>query len=112
VALLMFILAPDLPAVVSAQQIQFQPGELLKAAGQTLDVGSYAIPCAADWNGEGRKDLLVGYQTAGKIALYLNSGSDASPVFTTSVNLQAGGRYLSPILGLRRAGPIRVRLRP
>jgi hypothetical protein len=55
-----------------------------------LDVGTYAIPCVGDWNGDGRKDLLVGYQAAGKIALYLNGGLDASPVFTISVNLQAG----------------------
>jgi hypothetical protein len=90
-ALLTLIFAPGLFEVVNAQQIQFRPGELLQAAGQSLDVGTYAIPCVADWNGDGRKDLLVGYQTAGKVALYLNTGSDASPVFTTSVNLQAGG---------------------
>jgi hypothetical protein len=45
----------------------------------------------ADWNGDGRKDLIVGYQTAGKVALYLNAGSDANPVFTSYANLQAGG---------------------
>jgi FG-GAP-like repeat len=91
VALLTLIFAPGLCQVVNAQQIQFRPGELLQAASQALRVSSYAIPCVADWNGDGRKDLLVGYQTAGKIALYLNTGSDANPVFTTSVNLQAGG---------------------
>jgi len=91
IALLTLMFAPALLEVVSAQQIQFRPGELLQAADRSLDVGDYAIPCVADWNGDGRKDLLVGYQTAGKVALYLNSGSDASPVFTTSVNLRAGG---------------------
>src|ERR1035437_4737861 len=91
VGLLTLVFAPGLFEVVNAQQIQFRPGELLQAASQALDVGTYAIPCVADWNGDGRKDLLVGYQTAGKVALYLNAGSDANPVFTTSVNLQAGG---------------------
>src|ERR1035437_2930775 len=91
VALLTLIFAPGLCQVVNAQQIQFRPGELLQAASQALRVSSYAIPCVADWNGDGRKDLPVGYQTAGKIALYLNTGSDSNPVFTTSVNLQAGG---------------------
>ena len=91
VALLALALAPGGLEIVQAQQIQFRPGVPLQAAGISLDVGSYAIPCVADWNGDGRKDLLVGYQTAGKVALYLNSGSDANPVFTTSVNLQAGG---------------------
>ena len=89
--LLTLLVAAGLCEAANAQQIQFRPGELLQAANQALDVGTYAIPCVADWNGDGRKDLLVGYQTAGKIALYLNTGSDANPVFTTSVNLQAGG---------------------
>src|ERR1019366_354195 len=89
--LLTLLVAACLCEAVNAQQIQFRPGVLLQAANQTFDVGTYAIPCVADWNGDGRKDLLVGYQTAGKIALYLNTGSDANPVFTTSVNLQAGG---------------------
>jgi hypothetical protein len=89
--LLALMVAACLCEAADAQQIQFRPGELLQAANQALDVGTYAIPCVADWNGDGRKDLLVGYQTAGKIAVYLNTGSDASPVFTTAVNLQAGG---------------------
>jgi hypothetical protein len=89
--LLALLVAASLCEAVNAQQIQFRPGELLQAAGQALGAGNYAIPCVADWNGDGRKDLLVGYQTASKIALYLNTGSDANPVFTTAVNLQAGG---------------------
>jgi hypothetical protein len=89
--LLALMIAAGLCGAVNAQQVQFRPGELLQAAGQALDMGNYAIPCVADWNGDGRKDLLVGYQTAGKIALYLNTGSDANPVFPTAVNLQAGG---------------------
>ncbi len=56
-----------------------------------LAPGSYAIPCVADWNGDGRKDLIVGYRYADKIAVYLNSGTDAEPAFTSFVNLQAGG---------------------
>ena len=77
--------------VVCAQEALLRPGELVRAAGVTLDVGDYAIPCAADWNGDGRKDLLVGYQAAGKVALYLNTGSEGSPAFTYAGNLQAGG---------------------
>jgi hypothetical protein len=90
-ALLILMLAAGLPAAAHAQQIQFRPGALLQASGTTLRVSAYAIPCVADWNGDGRKDLLVGYQTASKVALYLNTGTDANPVFTTSANLQAGG---------------------
>jgi hypothetical protein len=91
VTLLMLALMPGLSETASGQQIQFRPDQRLQAASKLLDVGDYAIPCAADWNGDGRTDLLVGYQTASKIALYLNSSTNASPVFTNSVNLQAGG---------------------
>jgi len=76
---------------VIGQTVQFRPGELLRANGAVLNVGSYAIPCVVDWNGDGRKDLLVGYQTEGKIALFLNSRSDADPEFNGSINLQAAG---------------------
>lgn len=56
-----------------------------------MDVGDYAIPCATDWNGDGRKDLIVGYRYADKLALFLNSGTDAQPVFTSWSNLQVAG---------------------
>jgi hypothetical protein len=42
----------------------------------------FAIPCVTHWNGDGKKDLLVGYQPDGQIALYLNLGTDAQPCFT------------------------------
>ena len=77
--------------VVCAQEALLRPGQPVYAGPALLAPGSYAIPCAADWNGDGRKDLIVGYQTAGKVALYLNAGSDANPVFTSYANLQAGG---------------------
>jgi len=69
----------------------FEAGQLIKAESAALAPGTYAIPCVADWNGDGRKDLIVGYQSVSKIALYLNSGTDANPVFTSHTNIQAGG---------------------
>jgi hypothetical protein len=73
------------------EPILFQPATNLHAGATPLVIGSYAVPCVTDWNGDGRKDLLAGYRTTDKIALYLNVGSDANPVFTTFTNLQAGG---------------------
>jgi hypothetical protein len=70
---------------------QFLPAQTLQVEGVPLGTGTtYAIPCVTDWNGDGKKDLLVGYQTAGKIALYLNSGTDAQPIFTNCANLKTG----------------------
>lgn len=76
-----------------ADPIQLRPAQTLwYTTNQTLlPVGyrtTFAIPCVTDWNRDGRKDLLVGYQSGGMIDLYLNSGSDAQPVFTNVSNLQ------------------------
>ena len=90
-ALIFFLHNANPTRLAQAQEAQLRPGQLISAGGTSLAPGSYAIPCAADWNGDGRKDLLVGYQTAGRVSLYLNSGTDASPVFTNYINLQAGG---------------------
>jgi hypothetical protein len=43
-----------------------------------------------DWNGDGKKDLLVGNLT-GTIQVYLNGGTDATPLFGSAYNLQVGG---------------------
>jgi hypothetical protein len=62
-------------ANVQAEEIQFQPAQLLYAGASPLINGkTHAIPCVTDWNGDGRKDLLVGYQTDGKIArIFINA---------------------------------------
>jgi hypothetical protein len=76
---------------LQADPVQLRPATNLYAAGMPMDLGDYAIPCVADWNGDGRKDLLVGYRSADKIAVFLNVGTAAEPVLTNSFNLQAGG---------------------
>jgi len=51
-------------------------------------VSSYAAPCAVqDWDGDGKKDLLVG-DGAGYVNLFLNEGTDLAPVFSTSTRVQ------------------------
>jgi hypothetical protein len=89
--LLLLALAPNLAPPAAAQPAQLRPAQLLYVGVQLLWPGSYSIPCVADWNGDGRKDLIIGYRYDDKIALYLNVGSDASPVFTNFVNLQTNG---------------------
>lgn len=83
-----------LGSAAAAQPIQLRPAQVLNDGAAVLVPGTpgsgYAIPCVTDWNGDGKKDLLVGYQSASKIALYLNGGTDAQPCFTNFTNLKAG----------------------
>lgn len=81
-------IALSLPWLTAAGQIQLKPAKTLKAGNSNITPGSYATPIMTDWNGDGRKDLLLGYQPAGKIALYLNVGTDAQPAFGAGANLQ------------------------
>jgi hypothetical protein len=88
---LVWILVMSLASVVMAEPLQLRPGTNIYAGSGVLNVGSYAIPCVADWNGDGKKDLLIGYQPDGMIQVYTNSGTDAQPTFKNFYNLQASG---------------------
>jgi len=48
-----------------------------------LLIGNYAAPWVADWNRDGRPDLIVGEGTysANSVWIYLNSGSAQNPIF-------------------------------
>lgn len=72
------------------------PGKLSvqPRAGLGLPVLPGAVPFVADWNNDGRKDLLVGV-AGGTVELFLNTGSDTAPVFAAGQALVAGGSVLS-----------------
>lgn len=92
----------DPTSAKESNPIQLRPGTNLCAGGVALDVGTYAIPCVTDWNGDGTKDLVVGFQTNGMIRVYTNSGTDGNPAFTGYSILQAGDTdivYKSPGCG-------------
>jgi hypothetical protein len=59
----------------------------IEADGKPIKVGERAAPVADDWNGDGKKDLLVG-NFVGNIRVYLNKGSDTAPLFGSSYNLK------------------------
>ena len=49
------------------------------------------MPSLADWNNDGLADLIVGEKTAagtGKVRAYLNSGTNAAPVYGSYVFAQ------------------------
>ena len=54
--------------------------EALQAGGKTIDVEiGHAAPFVCDWNGDGKRDLLVGQFGGGKLAIHENTGSAAEP---------------------------------
>jgi len=72
----------------------------LKAGGINMKVDTYtSVPCVVDWNEDGKKDLLVGCFYYGNVYLFINSGNDAVPVFTTGTKLKADGQEISVAYG-------------
>jgi DNA-binding beta-propeller fold protein YncE len=67
----------------------FGEGAYLQVAGTNLAVCGDAVPVVADFNDDGKKDLLVG-SSAGEVALYLNVAEDAAPAFVAVQGLVAG----------------------
>lgn len=62
-------------------------------AGSPIDIGDYSQPWVNDWNEDAKKDLMVG-ASDGRVYLYINVGTNASPVFNTTqwVTLATGGQ--------------------
>ena len=69
--------------------------QYLKTDSTAINVVYNSFPAVVDWNGDGKKDLIVGQFVGGKVRVYLNQGTDAQPAFKDFAYLQAGGKEIS-----------------
>ncbi len=85
------VLINGLLITVYAQAPLFHAPDTIKANGVNIDVGYYGSPYVYDWNGDGKKDLIVGQFTSGKIRFYTNIGTNNNPVFSNYIFIKANG---------------------
>ena len=99
--IIVLLMSPgSIPSLYGQQSIMFDPGTRIQANGINMKVDTYAsAPCVVDWNEDGKKDLLVGCFFSGNVHLFLNSGSNSAPAFTTGTMLQADGTVISVAYG-------------
>ncbi len=80
-----------------AEPVSVWAGGSAPASGM---LSGYYRPVVADWNGDGKKDLLYGQQSSNfrAVVACLNRGTDAAPVFQAASCslLKAGGHFVGP----------------
>ncbi|MBI3928407.1 MAG: VCBS repeat-containing protein [Armatimonadetes bacterium] len=66
---------------------------LVQAGDRPIQVEiGHAAPLPVDYDGDGRRDLLVGQFGDGKLRIYRNQGSDESPAFGSFEYFRAGAK--------------------
>jgi hypothetical protein len=98
--ILLIICVGSIPSLQGQQSIVFNAGTRIQTNGVDMMVDQRdSAPCIVDWNEDGKKDLLIGCWFNGNIHLFFNSGSNSTPIFTTSNKLQADGTELKVSFG-------------
>ena len=83
--------APEPPGPPSP----FADGVRIEADGKPIEIPvGHLVPCALDWNVDGKKDLIVGQFAGGRIRYYPNQGTDIAPEFGDFSYLDAGGEEI------------------
>jgi len=74
---------------------ELREGVKLKADGGDIDVKiGHLVPAVMDWNGDGKKDLIVGQFSGGRIRVYLNRGTDKAPLLKDFSLLRAENKEI------------------
>ena len=96
-------------AALAIELPEFTAEQFIQADGSDLRVDAYSVPEVADWNADGLADLIVGEQfsgSQGKVRVYLNTSTNADPVYAAGFCVQAEGADLTvPASGCLGAFP-------
>ena len=72
----------------------------LKAGDQPIDTEvGHAGPFVYDWDGDGKRDLLVGQFGGGKLKIYRNLGTNEQPKFGEPEWFKVGGEVVTTPTG-------------
>jgi len=74
-------------------------GRLLTLTGGALSVDRHSAPEIVDWNNDGKKDILIGQFAYGYIWLFINTGTELNPAFTSGVKLMVGASPITTSYG-------------
>lgn len=80
--------------VALGQAPRFSGPTRIESNGVPIDLGNYTAPVMFDWNGDGKKDMVVGQFSQGQIAFFENVGEDSAPVFAGLDYLRADGEII------------------
>ena len=76
--------------------------QYLKTDSTPINVGNNSYPAVMDWDGDSKKDLLLGCEN-GQVLFWPNVGEDTWPMFQTAETVTAGGSpiyqyYINPFV--------------
>lgn len=84
-------------------QTTLLPGTYIRDGSLDLVAKRWSVPVIYDWDGDGKKDLLVGHNYRdnkgdhGYVSFYKNIGADKSPAFKGFAYIQTCGVVCSPL---------------
>ena len=97
-----FLLTVAANNAAAGQIPQFQSEQIVRTTdpNDLLRVGGYSVPCSADWNNDGIRDMVIGEGGGGfpaYVRIYFNSGTSCDPNFSSFEYAQSNGQPLTHI---------------